>query len=87
VNASLRLHLAYTARMGALVLASILVSLVIFEIGLRTFEPFGAKPAAANPGGAFGKAELMRYVLQLPAAPGTDRRWFLQDPPPLRYSS
>lgn len=69
--------------MAALVLASILVSLVIFEIGLRAFERFGVKPAAANSGGAFGKAELMRYVLQLPAAPGTDRRWFLQDPPPL----
>ena len=25
----------------------------------------------------------MRYISKLPTAPGTDRRWFLEDPPPL----
>ena len=78
----------------ALLLApvSVLIALLICEAGLRLLTPFSphsteAAPGAVMPGAAIDKpldvSEAAPYVAALPAAPGTDRRWFSEDPPPL----
>jgi hypothetical protein len=75
----------------ALLLApvSVLIALLICEAGLRLltrFSPHSAE-AAVIPGAAIDKpldvSEAARYIAAMPAAPGTDRRWFSEDPPPL----
>jgi hypothetical protein len=69
-----------------LLAASIFVGVAICEAGLRILARSGnARPSAVA--GIAGKIPEMRrainYVQQLAAAPGTDRRWFEEDPPPL----
>jgi hypothetical protein len=71
-----------------LVLASTVFSLLLCEIGLRLFTAYGASDArftavAGKADKPFDAGDAMRYVWRLPAAPGTDRRWFLEDPLPL----
>jgi lysophospholipase L1-like esterase len=71
----------------ALVLASLFLSLAICEAGLRIFH-YGAStpehpPTVATPDKPLDPGEATRYIAALPAAPGTDRRWFTEDPPPL----
>jgi len=74
---------------GLLVLASILAGLLLCEAGLRAFTHY--RP------GVSARSELseltsdkpidlqgaLPYIARMPAAPGTDRRWFTEDPPPL----
>ena len=65
---------------------SILVALAICEAALRiaAHRAGSGRPGLAAMAGAL--PDLRRaenYVAQLPAAPGTDRRWFNGDPPPL----
>ncbi|MBZ5609999.1 MAG: hypothetical protein LAP38_17190 [Acidobacteriia bacterium] len=73
-----------------LVLASLLLGLLLCEAALRLFtgyRPSRSTESAAVPGPVEAKPvttpEAMPYVERLPAAPGTDRRWFTEDPPPL----
>lgn len=71
-----------------LVLGSIFFSLVLFETGLRVFGRYttGRSPGAVGvleSDRPVDVREAMRYVNQLPVAAGTERRWFLDDPPPL----
>lgn len=71
-----------------LALASFVVSLALFEAGLRAFTHYGpgatAKPfmtiTADTP---LDVAGAVRYIEQIPLAPGTSRDWFTEDPPPL----
>jgi hypothetical protein len=70
----------------ALLLGTVGAMLALAEAGLRWFTPSGSsrpetiqigapQPVSANDG--------MRYIAKLPAEPGTDRQWFLENPPPL----
>ena len=72
------------------VIGSTLVGLLACEAGLRLFTGYGAHRAAepaAPPAVTADKplevSEAARDIQQLPAEPGTDRRWFSEDPPPL----
>lgn len=75
----------------ALLLApvSVLIALLICEAGLRLLTRFSPRSAEAAviPGAAIDKpldvSEAARYIAAMPAAMGTDRRWFSEDPPPL----
>jgi hypothetical protein len=67
------------------VLCSILFSLSLCEIGLRSIAHF-KKPAAAtveSQSNLPNPREAMRYIAAMPVEAGTDRGWFLEDPPPL----
>ncbi len=66
-----------------LVLASTLVSLLLSEIGLRAFLYFEHKMSLADGKKNQPLDAAMRYIGRLPAVAGTDRRWFVEDPPPL----
>ncbi|HYL39346.1 MAG TPA: hypothetical protein VEV17_25730 [Bryobacteraceae bacterium] len=76
-----------------LALVSIVIALLISEAGLRLFTPFGprdAKDPAPVVSGApvvtdkpLEVSEAARYIAAMPAVPGTDRKWFGDDPPPL----
>ncbi|HTS49562.1 MAG TPA: hypothetical protein VMH05_16530 [Bryobacteraceae bacterium] len=68
-----------------LVLASILFCLVVFEAGLRLFTGFGSHRtgSAIVSDQPVGLEEVAHYVDQIATAPGTDRRWFTENPPPL----
>jgi len=80
----------------ALLLApfSVLIALLICEIGLRLLTPFGPGRGPAElavstvPGAASDKplevSEAARYIAAMPAAAGTDRHWFSEDPPLVR---
>jgi len=74
-------------RTAALLAASILFALALCEAGLRLFNRIESHRASAHAGepvmAPIAAAAAMKYVEQLPAALGTDRRWFLDDPPPL----
>ena len=75
----------------ALLLApfSVTIALLICEAGLRLFSSFGPHSgeasAATAPGATIDRplevSEAAHYVAALPAAPGTDRAWFAEDPP------
>ncbi len=70
-----------------LVLSATFFALGVCEVGLR-MAGFGASRAAAAPPPVANDkplevAEAARYIAQMPAEPGTDRRWFSEDPPPL----
>ncbi len=73
-----------------LVLISIVAALLLCETALRLFTdylPGRAIDPPAIPGPVpehpVSTREATRFVEQLAAAPGTDRRWFTEDPPPL----
>ena len=67
-----------------LLVVSTLVALLLCEGGLRVLARFRPKPpAAAAPASPDEWNRAIRHVAQLPALPDTDRRWFLEDPPPL----
>lgn len=75
-----------------LVLGSTIFSLLVCEVGLRLFTRYGASTSprqaqgtalAATVDKLLDTGEAARYVAQLAAAPGTDRRWFTEDPSPL----
>jgi len=69
-----------------LVLASVFLGLMLIEAGLRLFTGNRSGSAARVSVMADRPADMreaMRYADQLPIAEGTDRRWFLEDPPPL----
>ena len=73
-----------------LVLTSTVFSLLLCEIGLRLFKSYGAGSArgpaiAGRADKPLDAGDAMRYILKLPTAPGTDRRWFLEDPAPLQH--
>ncbi|HYL74400.1 MAG TPA: SGNH/GDSL hydrolase family protein [Bryobacteraceae bacterium] len=74
----------------ALVLASILFALLLSEAALRVFigssagrPPAQPPPATAAPDKPLEVQDAARYIAAMPAAPGTDRQWFTEDPPPL----
>lgn len=71
-----------------LFLVSILFGLLLSEAGLRLFTRYGTNGShsptvAATPDQPLNIKDALRYVAELPAAPGTDRQWFSEDPPPL----
>lgn len=70
-----------------LLLVSVVFCLVVFEAGLRLFTGYGGSRQAEQPASSAERpvdaAEAMRYVDRLAASPGTDRRWFAEDPAPL----
>ncbi len=66
-----------------LVLASILFGLVLCECGLRLFSRYGSVSSLGALDKPLDTRDVVRYVAQLAAAPGTDRKWFAEDPPPL----
>jgi len=73
-----------------LLLASLLFAVLLSEIALRLFTPYGTNAPAMHSSTAavtsdkpLDVEDAMRYVTQLPVAPGTDRHWFIDDPPPL----
>ena len=68
-----------------LVVASVVFCLVVFETGLRVFTGFGARhgPVGQVSDKAVNLQEALQYVDRIASAPGTDRRWFTEDPPPL----
>ena len=72
-----------------LVLASTLFGLVLCEAALRVFVGAPGKaveaksPATLPPEKPLEAREAMSYIEQMPAAPGTDRKWFTEDPPAL----
>ena len=74
---------------GLLVLASILAGLLLCEAGLRIFTRFRPgsmpepNPAAITPDKPLDLEGALPYINRMPAAPGTDRRWFTENPPPL----
>lgn len=74
-------------RVVALIFISTLAGLVLCEVGLRLLGWTRAEtrlPAAVSkPEPQAEVAAALRYVARLPAVPGTDRRWFLEEPPPL----
>lgn len=76
-----------TARRAVLlVMASILCGLLLCEAGLRLFARFNGTHSRSGANAAktgMSPSSAMRYIMRLPAAPGTDRGWFLEDPPPL----
>src|SRR5689334_14058673 len=67
-----------------LTLASILLALLLCEAALRLINRNNARtpPRTAAPDKS-GIAEAARYIAAMPFAPGTDRAWFTEDPPPL----
>jgi hypothetical protein len=68
-----------------LLVVSTLVALLLCEGGLRVLARFRPKPPVVNTG-PVSQDDLnraARRVAQLPALADTDRRWFLEDPPPL----
>lgn len=66
---------------------SVILGLAAWELGLRLFTPYGRGSAVARTEMAPEKpvdiSEARRYVEQMPAAAGTDRQWFTDDPPQL----
>jgi hypothetical protein len=72
-----------------LLAASTTISLLICEGALRLLTPYGS-PAAATPkktgteADGLDLSEAIRHIAKLPAALGTDRRWFTEDPEPLK---
>lgn len=69
---------------------STVIALFLAEGCLRLFTDFGpgtrpapVSPAALQPAATRDASYAVRYVQGVYAAPGTDRRWFLEDPPPL----
>lgn len=69
-----------------LVVATVILSLALFEVGLRVFTSYGSNAANEVPVGSDKPVDLagvIHYVEQLPLAPGTSREWFTEDPPPL----
>jgi len=66
-----------------LLVVSTLVALLLCEGGLRLLARFRPKPPVAEPATVDEWNRAVRHVAQLPALPDTDRRWFLEDPPPL----
>jgi hypothetical protein len=73
-----------------LVLASTLFALLLGEAGLRLFTRYGSSgPAALQPAATVTPDKpldvegAVHYIADLPAAPGTDRHWFSEEPPPL----
>jgi len=69
-----------------LTLASILFALVLCEGALRLLArsaPAHAPPPPTAADKPLDVAEAARYIAAMPAAPGTDRAWFTEDPPPL----
>ncbi|HYL74399.1 MAG TPA: hypothetical protein VEU96_09340 [Bryobacteraceae bacterium] len=74
---------------AVLVVASILFALLLCEAGLRMFTGFGGNHKFSQPLGTpppdkpLDVQDAARYIAQMPAAPGTDRKWFTEDPPPL----
>jgi hypothetical protein len=73
-----------------LTLASIFFTLFVCELALQLLTPYGPRnasetapslpPTADKP---LDTGEAAQYIAALPAAPGTDRKWFSEDPPPL----
>jgi hypothetical protein len=61
--------------------------LLLPEIALRLLAGFKQNPlglvAQDGMDQPVDAGVATRYILRLPAGPGTDRRWFLEDPPPL----
>lgn len=73
-----------------LVLISSLFGWLLCEAGLRLFTPYGRTRSLGRPLVAtqtsnkpLDATDAMYYVTKLAAAEGTDRRWFLEDPPAL----
>ena len=71
-----------------LVLASTVLALLLCEAGLRIFIGTPGNVVEAKPGATATEKELdvrqaTPYIEKMPAEPGTDRRWFIEDPPPL----
>src|SRR5215471_12574495 len=72
-----------------LVLASTFFGLLLCEAGLRVFVGAPGKavevkpPASLPPEKPLEAREAIPYIDKMPAAPGTDRKWFTEDPPPL----
>ena len=66
-----------------LVLASTAAALLFCEIGIRLLRAARSSAIAGIGDRLLDAGDAMRYVWKLPAAPGTDRRWFLEDPPAL----
>jgi len=71
-----------------LVLASILIALLLCEAGLRMFTRFGPQAATESFATSGGDKPVnldgaKAYIDRLPAAPGTNRSWFTDNPPPL----
>ncbi|HYL74398.1 MAG TPA: hypothetical protein VEU96_09335 [Bryobacteraceae bacterium] len=63
-------------------------ALLFCEAGLRVFTGFGGSPKSQPPASAVTDKpddvqDAARYIAAMPAAPGTDRKWFTEDPPPL----
>ena len=82
--------MSFEKKTWLLVASSTAFGLLICEAGLRLFTDFGAnafQSAVAKSDQPPGAAEAMHYVEQFPAAPGTDRQWFKEDPPPLSNRS
>lgn len=75
---------------GLLVIVSICIGLLLAEAGLRMFSRFGPEASARQTSGTTRTPDkpldlegAERYIAQLPIAPGTDRGWFSENPPPL----
>jgi hypothetical protein len=71
-----------------LVLISCFAGLLLCEGFLRLFTPYGTnrvadKVATQTSNKPLDANEAMRYLRQFAEAPGTDRSWFVEDPPPL----
>ena len=72
-----------------LVLGSICVGLLLCETALRLFTRFNPAASAELAGPALTPDKPLDlegaapYIAKLSAAPGTDRRWFRENPPPL----
>ena len=68
-----------------LVLGSVLLSLVAIETGLRLVTGFGATrtASAAISDKPVNTQDALQYLDRVPLSPGTDRRWFTENPPPL----
>jgi hypothetical protein len=68
-----------------LVVGSSVVGLLLCEGGLRLLARLQPPkpPPAVTPAKGNDLGLATRYVAQYPALPDTDRRWFLEDPPPL----
>src|SRR5215471_4005046 len=74
-----------------LVAVSTAGSLLVGEVALRRFTPYGpshheSAPMFAPLAGSAQMETAARYVQQLPAEAGTDRQWFTESPPPLPRS-
>lgn len=70
-----------------LILASTLFGLLLAEAGLRVLARFQQNPAGSTASHKtdqpVDRESVTHYLSRLPAIPGTDRRWFVEDPPPL----